>query len=92
MSLYAKFSYPLSPNGLRAGPHSAVGSASDRRVRGTGFDTRSDAHFRGNCSWNLFYGHFDPATDSLMGSNRLLAKLWEISTDYPLRRSKPRQE
>ena len=53
-----------------AGPHSAVGNVSgyrcvsDCRSRGREFDPGPAPYFRGDWSWNDFYGHSPPSADS----------------------------
>ena len=63
-----------------AGPRSAVGSTSDPKARGPGFDTRS--------------GHILPFLLPLIQEGQLsgMAKVCAPSTGQPLRRSKPAQE
>ena len=54
---------------LITGPRSAVGNVSgyrcvsDCRSRGREFDPGPVPYFRGDWSWNNFYGHSPPSTD-----------------------------
>ena len=45
-------------------PVSAVGNTSYCRSRGRVFDHGPVPYFRGDWSWNMFYGHSPPSTDS----------------------------
>ena len=45
-------------------PRSAVGSKSDCRSRGCEFDPGLVPYLSGDWSWNNFYGHFSPSSDS----------------------------
>ena len=45
-------------------PRSAIGSQSDCRSRGREFDPGPVPYFRGDWSWNIFYGHSPPSADS----------------------------
>ena len=65
-----------------AGPHSAVGNVSgyrcvsDCRSRGREFDPGPAPYFRGDWSWNDFYGHSPPSADSFKkGCCQLQAKV-----------------
>ena len=63
LTLMALFSYQILE---AAGPHSAVGNVSgfrcvyDSRSRGSEFDPGPVPYFRGDWSWNDFYGHSPP--------------------------------
>ena len=65
-----------------AGPRSAVGNVSgyrcvsDFRSRGREFDPSQVPYFRGDWSWNDFYGHSPPSADSFKkGCCQLQAKV-----------------
>ena len=47
-------------HGVYTGPCSAVGNVSDCRSRGREFDPGPVPYFRGDWSWNNFYGHSPP--------------------------------
>ena len=47
-----------------AGPPSAVWSESDCESKGRWFEPQLHQYFRGDLSWNNFYGRSSPSTDS----------------------------
>ena len=75
----------------RAGPRSAVGNVSgyrcvsDCRSRGRKFDPGPVPYFRGDWSWNDFYGHSPPSADSFKKyCCQLQAKVCARITGKPL--------
>ena len=71
----------------KTGPRSAVGNVSgnrcesDCRSRGREFDPGPVPYFRGDWSWNNFYGHSPPSAESFKkGCCQLQAKVCARST------------
>ena len=78
------------------GPHSAVGNVSgyrcvsDCRSRGREFDPGPVPYFRGDWSWNNFYGHSPPSADLFKkGCCQLQAKVCAQITGKPLAQACP---
>ena len=94
--MYCTQSVKILIKGRNTGPRSAVGNVfgyrcvSDCRSRGRAFDPGLVPYFRGDWSWNNFYGHSPPSADLFKkGCCQLQAKVCAQITGKPLAQACP---